>query len=417
MSQGRLALAFPHPAVQTARPPTPPPCSEVPPQAPPRLPTLLRTPFHANSTSTSTSTSTTSRLSFNCIASQVRATHGAHQGTWYFEVTVCSLGPTGACRLGWATRKGELQAPVGADPHSYSYRSKEGSKVCGGALVCGGAGGRMMGQIVEVAGEGSLIRGANKVWGPLHTTWRFGVEEQNTGVGWVGWGGVGQGGMGWGGWGAGIEGPQCAPRPPPALQVHNGLREEYGEEYGEGDIVGCILHLGEGGRPIEKNISGACCAALCCAVTWSSSRRASPTCRLSPHLPPPFHLSPLHLPPLPPCHPCRRGQVQEEPLLPAGRRSSGGPPAAAGVLCGLHAQRQAAGAGLRGGCPGSRAQGLGFGSPLWPSHAAAAGCRATPMRWVCMRCVCGGGAGVTCLVYELAGLTAGHPEGMRQRPG
>eukprot|EP00887_Chlorella_sp_A99_P006738 scaffold3.g6738.t1 len=92
----------------------------------------------------------------------VRATHGAHEGTWYFEVSIDSLGPTGAARLGWATRKGELLAPVGADEHSYAYRSTEGSK------------------------------------------------------------------------------------------VHRGLRESYGEEYGEGDVVGCILHLPPGGRPIEK---------------------------------------------------------------------------------------------------------------------------------------------------------------------
>ena len=44
---------------------------------------------------------------------QVRATHGAHQGTWYYEVRVERLGEGGAARLGWSTSKGELQAPVG----------------------------------------------------------------------------------------------------------------------------------------------------------------------------------------------------------------------------------------------------------------------------------------------------------------
>ena len=43
---------------------------------------------------------------------QVRATHGAQEGTWYYEVTVARLGATGHARLGWATRKAELQAPV-----------------------------------------------------------------------------------------------------------------------------------------------------------------------------------------------------------------------------------------------------------------------------------------------------------------
>lgn len=33
------------------------------------------------------------------------------------------------CRVGWATREAELNGPVGADLHGYSYRSKEGSKV------------------------------------------------------------------------------------------------------------------------------------------------------------------------------------------------------------------------------------------------------------------------------------------------
>lgn len=43
---------------------------------------------------------------------QVRATHGAHTGTWYFEVNIDHLGTSGHCRLGWCTNKGELQGPV-----------------------------------------------------------------------------------------------------------------------------------------------------------------------------------------------------------------------------------------------------------------------------------------------------------------
>ena len=46
---------------------------------------------------------------------QARATHGAWHGTWYYEVRIARLGETGHCRLGWSTRKGELQAPVGYD--------------------------------------------------------------------------------------------------------------------------------------------------------------------------------------------------------------------------------------------------------------------------------------------------------------
>ncbi|GBF97369.1 histone methyltransferase complex subunit [Raphidocelis subcapitata] len=92
----------------------------------------------------------------------VRATHGAHEGTFYCEVTVTHLGETGHCRLGWATAKAELQAPVGADGHGFAYRDLEGSKVT------------------------------------------------------------------------------------------KALREPYGEPYGEGDVIGLLLHMPPGGRRIEQ---------------------------------------------------------------------------------------------------------------------------------------------------------------------
>ncbi len=96
----------------------------------------------------------------------VRCTHGAHSGTWYYEVTIERLGQTGAVRLGWSTRESEVQAPVGSDGLGYAYRSVEGSK------------------------------------------------------------------------------------------VHEGVREEYGKEFGEGDVVGCLLHMPAGGRPLEKGAEG-----------------------------------------------------------------------------------------------------------------------------------------------------------------
>lgn len=43
---------------------------------------------------------------------QARATHGAYEGTWYYEVTIARLGPTGHSRVGWATARAEIQAPV-----------------------------------------------------------------------------------------------------------------------------------------------------------------------------------------------------------------------------------------------------------------------------------------------------------------
>ncbi|XP_022898981.1 protein TRAUCO-like [Olea europaea var. sylvestris] len=59
----------------------------------------------------------------------VRATRGAEEGAWYFEIKVVHLGETGHTRLGWSTDKGDLQAPVGYDGNSFGYRDIDGSKV------------------------------------------------------------------------------------------------------------------------------------------------------------------------------------------------------------------------------------------------------------------------------------------------
>ncbi|KAK9831379.1 hypothetical protein WJX81_007699 [Elliptochloris bilobata] len=99
-----------------------------------------------------------------------RTTHGAWQGTWYFEVRVAHLGASGHCRVGWSTRKGELHAPVGYDMYSYGYRDIGGCK------------------------------------------------------------------------------------------VHNSLREDFGSPWAEGDVIGCLLHMPEGGQPHERDISD--------VVTW-----------------------------------------------------------------------------------------------------------------------------------------------------
>lgn len=94
----------------------------------------------------------------------VRATHGMYEGSFYCEVTVTRLSPTGHCRLGWSSKKSEIQAPVGFDGHGYSYRDLEGSK------------------------------------------------------------------------------------------VHKALREAYGEAYVEGDVIGLLLHMPPGGRPMERRM-------------------------------------------------------------------------------------------------------------------------------------------------------------------
>ena len=60
----------------------------------------------------------------------VRATHGVREGSWYFEIKVASPlhGEDAHTRLGWSTEMGELQAPVGYDANSYSYRDIGGAK-------------------------------------------------------------------------------------------------------------------------------------------------------------------------------------------------------------------------------------------------------------------------------------------------
>ncbi|GAM25567.1 hypothetical protein SAMD00019534_087420 [Acytostelium subglobosum LB1] len=45
-------------------------------------------------------------------------------GAWYYEVEI--IGNTGSTRLGWSSAKGDKQANVGYDQHSYSYRSQQG---------------------------------------------------------------------------------------------------------------------------------------------------------------------------------------------------------------------------------------------------------------------------------------------------
>jgi len=104
--------------------------------------------------------------SCSTLSKQVRATHGCHEGTWYYEVTINKLGVSGAVRVGWATRVCDLQTPVGADAGGFAIRSVDGSK------------------------------------------------------------------------------------------VHEGVREDYGEPFDEGDVVGCLISMPPGGRSLEKTVDG-----------------------------------------------------------------------------------------------------------------------------------------------------------------
>ncbi|XP_006816729.1 set1/Ash2 histone methyltransferase complex subunit ASH2-like, partial [Saccoglossus kowalevskii] len=57
----------------------------------------------------------------------VRATHGVSRNSWYWEATIEDLPPESATRIGWAQSLGNLQAPLGYDKFSYSWRSKKGT--------------------------------------------------------------------------------------------------------------------------------------------------------------------------------------------------------------------------------------------------------------------------------------------------
>mmetsp|Transcript_2977 Transcript_2977/g.4752 ORF Transcript_2977/g.4752 Transcript_2977/m.4752 type:complete len:335 (-) Transcript_2977:810-1814(-) len=58
-----------------------------------------------------------------------RSTLCVDEGAWYFEVVVAHLGDSGHARVGWSTKWGELNAPVGFDRHGYGYCDVAGEKV------------------------------------------------------------------------------------------------------------------------------------------------------------------------------------------------------------------------------------------------------------------------------------------------
>ncbi|KAL3311659.1 Set1/Ash2 histone methyltransferase complex subunit ASH2 [Cichlidogyrus casuarinus] len=58
----------------------------------------------------------------------IRATHGTHTGTWYFEVNILEMTDGTACRIGWSQPLANLQAPVGFDKFGYAWRSILGTK-------------------------------------------------------------------------------------------------------------------------------------------------------------------------------------------------------------------------------------------------------------------------------------------------
>ena len=60
--------------------------------------------------------------------SMIRASHSVREGGWYFEVTITNMPEGSATRLGWSQKLGNLQAPLGYDKFSYSWRSRKGTR-------------------------------------------------------------------------------------------------------------------------------------------------------------------------------------------------------------------------------------------------------------------------------------------------
>ncbi len=54
--------------------------------------------------------------------------------------------------------------------------------------------------------------------------------------------------------------------------MHKGLREEYGASYTQGDVVGCVIHIPEGGRALEATAEVCEWVFLCvfcvCVCDW-----------------------------------------------------------------------------------------------------------------------------------------------------
>lgn len=60
--------------------------------------------------------------------SSIRSNYGVSRGSWYFEINMTNLPENTATRLGWCQQYGNLQAPLGYDKFSYSWRSIKGTR-------------------------------------------------------------------------------------------------------------------------------------------------------------------------------------------------------------------------------------------------------------------------------------------------
>ena len=57
----------------------------------------------------------------------IRLWTGVSHGAWYYEVSITSMPPNTAARIGWAQHLANLQTPVGTDKFGYAWRSRKGT--------------------------------------------------------------------------------------------------------------------------------------------------------------------------------------------------------------------------------------------------------------------------------------------------
>ena len=71
--------------------------------------------------------STHCKILYHLCISFLNLVSGVAHGAWYYEVTITSMPPNTAARIGWAQHLANLQTPIGTDKFGYSWRSRKGT--------------------------------------------------------------------------------------------------------------------------------------------------------------------------------------------------------------------------------------------------------------------------------------------------